>query len=112
MSTELLNYFENVLGIKKVLVSETNSTPVSKPLIFIENFKSYSELEIDLTKKILVAVGLILENVEVVEIEKVDCLISFKDQPLAEQDIYSPRVLQQKPELKKLAWEKLKAIRP
>lgn len=111
---QLTNYFENVLGIKSFLLSENVSdnsvTNVSKPLISIQDFSNYSTSEVELTKKILAAVGLLLENVTVVEIETPNCILRFVDQPQNEFQIYSPRLLLQKPEFKKIAWDKLKNI--
>lgn len=107
----LINYFENVLGIKKIFLSEKNSVTIdSKPLIFVQDFSNYSVAEIDLTKKILAAVGLQLEEVSIVENEMANCILGFSDHPSNEVQIYSPRLLLRKPELKKIAWDKLKNL--
>ena len=111
MNQSLINYFENVLGIKNFLRSDFISTNFSKPLIFIENFKSYTPDEISLAEKILAAIGLTFESSSIVETVQSACLIVFKDQPAGAFEIYSPRILLQKPELKKQAWEKLKSLR-
>lgn len=106
---QFTNYFENVLGIKHVLLVEKDYGIInSKPFIFIQNFSKYSVAEIELTKKILGAVGLQIENVTVVEESSVNCILQFSDQPENEIQIFSPRTLLQKPELKKVAWDQLK----
>lgn len=108
--TQLTKYFENVLGVKNVLRSDIVSTNFSKPFIFIEHFKNYSAAEKELTSKILAAVGLTFDGVEVIESNASASLIVFKDQPVSDSEIYSPRTLLLKPELKKTAWEKLKSL--
>lgn len=110
MNREIINYFENVLGIKNFLRSDVVSTNFSKPLIFIENFKSYTPDEIELAGKILMAVGLTFDSANVVDVVQSACLIVFKDQPIEATEIFSPRILLQKPEFKKSAWEKLKSL--
>ena len=110
MKQEIINYFENVLGIKSILRSDSVSTNFYKPLIFIENFKSYSPQERELAEKILAAVGLTFDTATIVDVVQSACFIIFKDGPIEANEIFSPRVLLQKPELKKTAWEKLKNL--
>lgn len=111
-NTALINYFENVLGIKKILFSPPAFTNAVKPVIFIENFNSYTTAEIELTKKVLAAISLDISQIEIIS-EKSDeesFVLTFKDHPTADHEIHSPRTLQIKPELKKIAWEKLKSL--
>lgn len=108
MNRDLIRYFENVLGVKSFLRLDAVSTKKAWPSIYIEDFKKYSGEERALTEKILAAVGITIDTVHVVENEDIVTLLTFKDQPQKESEIFSPRILLQKPELKKMAWEKLK----
>jgi hypothetical protein len=115
-TASLINYFESVLGVKKFLVVPNASVNSAKPLIFIQDFKTYSASEIELTERILAAMNLDFSAVEIVsEIPNQDLMpdafsIVFKDVPKDDREIYSPRTLQVKPELKKIAWDKLKML--
>ena len=111
-TASIINYFENVLGIKKVLYSPSTFTSAGKPAVFIENFNSYTTAEIELTKKILAAVSLDILEIEIKsEADPSESFVLvFKDQPDTDREIHSPRTLRIKPELKKTAWEKLKTL--
>ena len=111
-TASIINYFENVLGIRKILFSPDAFTNSAQPVVFIENFNSYTSVEIELTKKILAAVSLDISQIEI-KSDRAPAdvfMLTFKDEPSSELEIYSPRTLQVKPELKKLAWDKLKSL--
>ena len=120
---DYFDYLENVLGIKTIL--DHSPAPLfakTELLICVENYQTYGPAEIDLLQRMAAALKvdaarmLIADLKQQSQIEK-RVTIVFKDQPGGFQpegeltvQTYSPRVLVQRPELKKIAWTELQKV--
>ncbi len=130
----ILNYFQNVLGVRQILLGGSGERPTSQPYapsqsqsqsqsqsptvpqVFVEDYSSYSDGERDLLDKVLSAVGLSLKVCNVTDVrEQIDgSLLVFQNQPSLAgsrntNEFPSPRVMLSQPSLKKQCWQKLQA---
>lgn len=126
---EYLDYVENVLGVKAVLVPEAAPAAVSSAqpevplLIAVEALTAYNAAEKELLQKMLAALKLEQVETKVVDRAEADGLaagfrVDFLDQPEAlraeasenELTTWSPRRLLRQADFKKQAWSDLQKV--
>lgn len=129
---DYFEYLENVLGIKTILqsqsslLSDVSPVLISTELLFcVQNYKTYTAEETDLLYKMIASVKVAPERLQVCDMEDAgrfatQCLVVFEDEvhatnsfPVPAQltvQTFSPRVLLQKPQLKRQAWIELQKI--
>ena len=125
---DYFDYLENVLGIKTIL--DHSPAPLfakTELLICVENYQTYGRAEIDLLQKMVAALKVDAARTIIADLKQQSQIakrvtIVFKDQPGGFQpgvfqpegeltvQTYSPRVLVQKPQLKKIAWTELQKV--
>ena len=120
-----LNYVQDVLGIKQIFMNSSVLAPMKirtvTVLIFIENLKTYSLEENTLLEKMISALRLEAQQFLILEehpaqyfsgyqlyfLDDVTSSVEIKPQ---EFKTWSPRLLLQKPELKKEAWAVMQSL--
>lgn len=122
---DYFEYLENVLGIKSIIQdSKTGSLQNKKAdlLFCVENYASYSAVEIDLLQKMITAVKLDPSRFKVCDLKEKNqfemkaCVLFLDEISPAKPEKYfivqaqSPRVLLKHPEFKKVAWNELQKI--
>lgn len=118
MNRELTEYIKNfltdTLGIHSILANAAENT--SMHMFLVEDLQSYNADESELLDKMIAALKLngeykILDLKSSSVSAREDSLkVIFKNSPQHETEIYSPRALLQRPELKRKAWDDLKRI--
>jgi hypothetical protein len=127
--TDYFEYLENVLGIKSIIEDSLAAhapvaaqAKVTELLFCVENYKLYNDKELDLLQKMITAVKVdpskikICDLIEHDQYQKKVCVLFVDDllKVSAKADLVvkaiSPRILINKPELKKVAWAELQKV--
>lgn len=118
-ASDLQNYFEyvqKVLGVRSVVLGATTESAKTCDLwIQIQDFGTYTDAEKDLLQKMIAAMKLENFSVQMTELNSTFSIsalttLKFIDQPQAEGETFSARVLLLKPELKKKTWSDLQDV--
>lgn len=124
MNRDLNNYLKyliETLGVKNIFdfnapdAEEKQLSLDKKYLFFIEDLSTYNRDELDLLNKMISAMKInpddyAIFDFKAIESNQTQFKISFKNNPVDKNDIYSPRVLLQNPQFKKKAWDDIKRI--
>lgn len=120
---DYFNYVIDVLGVREILLDgHTMEAHEQIPLlVLVQNYATYNEEEKELLVKMIGAMKIEPQKMAVTDLSQltVDSYqyalylcdeISDVSRPANEIQTYSPRVLLQKPELKKVAWSALQKM--
>ncbi|MBC7458741.1 MAG: hypothetical protein H7235_10705 [Bdellovibrionaceae bacterium] len=124
MSSELnqyLTFLNQTLGVKSIVFNSAENASTTKNdtikyFIYVENLSTYSTDESTLLEKMMGALkldpiefGLFdLNQNEASNDSQLGLKIILRDQPKEKGETFSPRILLQKPEMKRKAWDDLK----
>ncbi len=117
-----LNYLKKTLGVTKVLNLKSDLQIAAKPFdaevdlgFFILGYESYTKAEHELLQKMISAMKLQPDQFFLTDINNLNSIqthskiqIYFVDDPISDEQTYSPRILLLYPEFKKQAWDFLK----
>ena len=118
------NYFDyvtGVLGIKTVMLDQAEFKNETVPLLLaVQDLSTYSAAESELLEKMIAALKMDPKSLRLVELAQAAAIqrgftVEFCDQTSGVatstlQQVYSPRTLIQKPNLKKQAWDDLQKV--
>jgi len=119
---DYLEYIENVLGVRSVLISpDAMSTEIlAIPLLIaVQDYNSYQVEEKELLGKMIAALKIDPKYIQICDLNHIheyrpEFQITFAEQVGASQtrlvQTLAPRVLLKKPELKKQAWDDLQPV--
>lgn len=115
---KLIEYFEQVLGVKNVIMPQLNATNTKadyKIHFFVEGLESYSAAENELLGKMIQAMRLKENEYQILNLQEStyqalskagkSTVIVFKNDPQKMDETYSPRRLLKEPAFKKIAWD-------
>lgn len=116
---KLIEYFEQVLGVKSILCDNPNlKQALSEDIqtyFFVEDLSDYLVAENDLLMKMIQAMKFKPSSYQILDLasgqytqflgRKNTQLIVFKNDPQKMDETYSPRRLLKEPAFKKIAWD-------
>ena len=125
---QLIEYFEQVLGVKNVIVPASAEVVPAQYKIhfFVEDLESYTAAEKELLGKMIQAMRLQKKDYQVLNLQEskyqdvvkivnsgqvknmgqsVGQIVVFKNDPQKMDETYSPRRLLKEPAFKKIAWD-------